>query len=156
MKRLAVAVLVAVAAVFATTYVVGALNRTSVPASVGNPIVERGCVVRYDTLDGAGARVVPRIHEDASHICVGVTAVALEANGDLRIENAGGPWKIVTVWVVLDESLAAQGLTCGVSGGGTVSIVRCYNPAGVRIRHDSLTMYGPGNNIWFGALNWAG
>lgn len=126
----------------------------TVPASASNPIVSRGCVIRYDTLNAAGTAVVPRIYEDAGHICVGVTSVSLEANGDLRIENVGGPWKIVTTQVVLDESLAALRLTCGVSGGGLVSIVRCYWPNGVRVHHDDLAMYGPGRNLWFFALNW--
>lgn len=143
------------AIIFGGAQVLGATIRPALtPASASNPIVARGCVIRYDTLNGAGTAVVPRIHEDAGHICVGVTSIGLEANGDLRIDNVGGPWKIVTAVVTVDESLAALGLICGVSGGGTVSIVRCYDRTGVRVRADSLVMYGAGRNIWFHALNW--
>lgn len=127
------------------------------PADVDNPIVDRGCVIRFDTLNAGGTAVVPRIYEDTYHICVGVTSVSLEANGDLRIENTGGPSKVVTVWATPDETLAATFRACGVSGGGTVSIVRCYLATGVRVNFGSIAhVYGAGSNIWFGATNWDG
>lgn len=125
------------------------------PESTTNPIALKGCVIRFDTLNAGGTAVVPRIYEDSFHHCVGVTAVSLEANGDLRISNTGGVNEIVTVWAVPDESLAADSLTCGVSGGGTVNIVRCYKPNGVRINFGSIAdVYGAGNNIWYGGMVW--
>lgn len=127
------------------------------PASTSNPIVDRGCVIRFDTLNGQGTAVVPRIYEDNYHVCVGVTLVSLEANGDLRIENTGGPSKVVSVWAVPDETLAATFRSCGVSGGGTVSIVRCYLATGIRVNFGSIAhVYGAGSNIWFSATNWVG
>lgn len=125
------------------------------PEDPANPIAAKGCVIRFDTLNAAGTLVVPRIYEDSSHRCVGVTSVALETNGDLRINNTGGIVQIVSAWAMPDETLAATFRSCGISGGGTVSIVRCYKADGTRVRFNNIDdVYGPGSNIWFGGFVW--
>jgi hypothetical protein len=153
-RRVAVAVGLAAALVAAGGAANAALTAARPDESVGNPIAVRGCVIRYDTLNAAGTAVIPRINEDTYHICVGVTAIGLEANGDLRIENRGGSYRIVAMFTQPDETLVAKGIDCGPSGGGSIVVVRCYNRAGLRVRADSLEMYAPGSNIWFGAFNW--
>lgn len=153
--RAATIALIAAAAIAGATALEVAARPALTPANPANPTAIRGCVIRFDTLNPTGTLVVPRIYEDTYHVCVGVTAVSVETNGDLRLTNTGGSATVVTVWAVPDETMAADSLTCGVSGGGTVSVVRCYRSNGVRIRFDSIDdVYGPGSNIWFGGVVW--
>jgi len=128
------------------------------PASVGNPIALGGCVVRFDTLSPSGKSVVPRIHANSAHQCVGITSVAADwsdgwSRGDLIVTADGGN-DVVTFLVGSDESFARRGIMCGPSGGGAVTHISCYR-GGVKVPAYSLQLYGPGMNLWLIALWWA-
>ncbi|TDE02814.1 hypothetical protein [Jiangella asiatica] len=129
-------------------------------ADVDNPIASRGCVIRFDTLSRSGASVVPRIHANETHACVGVTSLSVDwssgsSRGDLILNNTGGPGAVVSVTVEEDESLAARDIQCGPSGGGTTTRIRCYRD-GVKIPAYSLEMYGKNVNLWVGWDMWMG
>jgi len=134
----------------------GAGDYTS-PAGVGNPIALGGCVVRFDTLSTSGKSVVPRIHANAAHQCVGITSVAADwsdtwTRGDLIVTADGGN-DVVTFLVGSDTDFAQRGIMCGPSGGGTITRIRCYR-GGVKVPASSLDLYGPGMNLWLVALWW--
>lgn len=120
-------------------------------AKHNNKIAIRGCVIRFDEKAADGS-VVPRIHANSAHYCVGVTRVAVE-DGDLAIYS-NTPGEIVSVAVSPDESLARLGYTCGASGGGYRTIVRCYDRDGVKVDADSPRMYGRYNNLWMTWFTW--
>lgn len=116
-----------------------------------NKIAIRGCVIRFDEKDDAG-KTVPRIHANSSHYCVGVDRIGVE-DGDLVVySNTVGP--IVSLAVSPDESLAEQGITCGGSGGGNRTAIRCYDRDGVKIDADSSRMHGTYNNLWLTWFTW--
>lgn len=122
-------------------------------ASHTNKVAIRGCVIRFDEKAPDGS-VVPRIHANTAHYCVGVSRIAVE-DGDLAIySDTSG--QIMTVVASPDESLAKLGYTCGASGGGYRTIVRCYDRDGVKVDADSPRMYGPYNNLWMTWFTWQG
>lgn len=123
------------------------------PAKWDNKIAIRGCVIRFDQKTPEGF-TQPRIHANSAHICVGVTKVyADRANGDLVVEdNTPGP--IVSLAVSPDESLAAKGISCGGSGGTSVTRIRCYGRDGHRVSAHSSEIYGPYNNLWLTWFTW--
>lgn len=127
------------------------------PADPGNPTALRGCVIRFDTLSPSGGTVVPRIHANESHACVGVTSLAVDwspaSYGDLIIHNTAGPNMVVSVFAEEDETLAQRDIQCGPSGGGTTTRIRCYRD-GVKVPAQSLEMYGPNVNLWLGWVAW--
>lgn len=121
-------------------------------ASHDNKIAIRGCVIRFDERDAAG-NTVPRIHANSSHYCVGVTGLEVQDDGDLVVySNTVGP--IVSLAVSPDETLAAKGLTCGGSGGGYSTTIRCYDRNGNKVAADSPTMYGAYSNMWLTWFTW--
>lgn len=114
-------------------------------------IIHRGCVIRFDTLSASGNSVVPRIHANSTHTCIGVTSVRADWTthpGDLVLENAGGPTNVVAVHVTSDETLTERGITCGPSGGGQTTRLRCYDREGTFVPAYSLELYGPTTNLW--------
>jgi hypothetical protein len=119
--------------------------------SADNPIVDRGCVIRFDrTLNGYTA---PRIHANSTHTCVGIKRVYAEKpSGDLVIEgeSAGA---IVTINVTMDETFAQRDIQCGPSGGIPVVRVRCYKD-GVKVKAYSRAIRHPYANLWFGTRSW--
>ncbi|MGH3734812.1 MAG: hypothetical protein ACRDT6_04195 [Micromonosporaceae bacterium] len=123
------------------------------PADPANPISIRGCVIRFDTLSSTGKSVVPRIHANSTHMCVGVTSVKADwaGNGDLIVTNTGGPGVVVSLAVSPDETLVRKGISCGGSGGTYTTTVICYDRAGNHVPAYSLKMYGSTSNLW---LNW--
>lgn len=128
------------------------------PASVDNPIADRGCVIRFDTLSESGKSVVPRIHANETHSCVGVTSVSVDWSdsstfGDMMLNNTGGPGIVVSVYAEEDESLVQRDIQCGPSGGGQQTRIRCYRD-GVKVPVQSLDMYGPNVNLWVGWTMW--
>lgn len=124
-------------------------------ASPENPASIRGCVVRFDTLSSSGKSVVPRIHANSTHICVGVTSVAVDwQTGDLLVRNDGGPGKIVSLSVSTDETLTTRGITCGGSGGGISTRIRCYGRDGKRVPVYSLKMHSSRSNLWLSWFMW--
>lgn len=118
-----------------------------------NKIAIRGCVIRFDERDEAGL-TVPRIHANPSHYCVGVTSLAVNPdNGDLEVRsNTKGP--IVSLAVSPDETLAARGISCGGSGGGGITRIRCFDRDGNRLRADGEELYGTYSNLWLTWFTW--
>ncbi|WP_094453144.1 hypothetical protein [Parenemella sanctibonifatiensis] len=149
--RRIVLVLGAVFALVAAGGVGAAAENFMRDADADNAVAIRGCVIRFDERDAEG-NTVPRIHANSSHYCVGVTEVTIE-NGDLVVySNTVGP--IVSLAVSPDESLAKLGFTCGGSGGGHRTAVRCYDRDGVKVDADSPRMYGQYNNLWLTWFTW--
>ncbi|MGD7707788.1 hypothetical protein [Microlunatus sp. Y2014] len=117
-----------------------------------NQIAIRGCVIRFDQRDAAG-NTKPYIHANKSHICVGPTHLEVEDDGDLVVyDNTVGP--IVSVAVSPDETMTANGLSCGASGGSGKTTIRCYDRDGNRIAADSPEMYAPLSNLWLTWFTW--
>ncbi|HEY6739820.1 MAG TPA: hypothetical protein VI076_13325 [Actinopolymorphaceae bacterium] len=118
-----------------------------------NKIAIRGCVIRFDERDDAG-KTVPRIHANPSHYCVGVSSIAVNPdNGDLEVRSATkGP--IVSLAVSPDETLTSRGISCGGSGGGGITRIRCFDRDGVRLRADGPELYGTYSNLWLTWFTW--
>lgn len=126
------------------------------PAQLGNPIVLRGCAIRFDELSSTGKTVRPRILANSGHICVGVTAVRVDWDrGDLILEDANTNKPVVVAFAEEDETLTAKDIQCGPSGGQTVTRIACYRD-GKRIPVQSLQMYHRYANLWVGIQNWDG
>ncbi|MGH3647618.1 MAG: hypothetical protein ACRDTM_10660 [Micromonosporaceae bacterium] len=119
------------------------------PADPDNPIAVRGCVIRFDTLSDSGASVVPRIHANSAHMCVGVTSVRADWNdGALVLNDSNSKGSIVSMSVSPDETLTRKGIRCGGSGGGKVSRVYCYDQSGNFVPAHSKKLYGSLSNLW--------
>lgn len=118
-----------------------------------NKIAIRGCVVRFDERT-PDQKTVPRIHANPSHYCVGVTSLTVNPdNGDLEVRsNTQGP--IVSLAVSPDETLAARGISCGGSGGGGITRIRCFDRDGVRLRADGPELFGTYSNLWLTWFTW--
>lgn len=114
-----------------------------------------GCVIRFDqrTEDGLTA---PRIYHNSVHYCLGVESVRADyPSGDLVIEqSSSGP--IISVMVSPDETLAKRGISCGASGGVSVTVVRCYNRLGVKVDAYGPEIYGQYSNLWIAWSKWTG
>lgn len=124
------------------------------PASTDNPLVTRGCVIRFDQKSSSG-RTVPRIHANSSHYCIGVQRVYAEyPSGDLIIvgENLG---PIVSINITVDETLTAKGIRCGPSGGQPIVRVQCYNGNGTKVKAYGASIYGTYSNLWYSDISWA-
>ena len=119
-------------------------------ASHDNKIAIRGCAIRFDERD-AHKKTVPRIHANQAHYCVGVSSVSADAKtGELVVRSeTEGP--IVSLAVSPDETLTERGISCGASGGGHVTRVRCFDRDGTRLRADGPELFGKYSNLW---LNW--
>ncbi|MGH3714446.1 MAG: hypothetical protein ACRDT4_13435 [Micromonosporaceae bacterium] len=128
------------------------------PTDPSNPISMRGCVIRFDTLSSTGNSVVPRIHANSTHMCVGVTKVAVNWSGDneLVITNDTAPQAVVSVSVSPDETLTRKGISCGASGGTSVTRIYCYDRAGTFVPASSLKMYSSLSNLWVSWTMWHG
>ena len=125
------------------------------PASTSNPVALGGCVIRFDTLSASGKSVIPRIHANASHHCVGITSVRADwANGDLVVTSDESV--VTTILVGTDESFAKRGLFVGPSGGGKETRIRIYDMQHHKIPAYSLKLYGPSMNLWLIAVWWKG
>ena len=118
-----------------------------------NKIAIRGCVVRFDERD-ADEVTQPRIHANQAHYCVGVTDITVNPeNGDLEVRSdTQGP--IVSLAVSPDETLAARGISCGGSGGGGITRIRCFDRDGAPVRADGPEIYGTYSNLWLTWFTW--
>lgn len=104
----------------------------------------RGACIRL-TADG------PVIHVNSAHANVGVTSVAITADGDLEIlTDVPEGSKIIAAIAEEDESLSALGIQAGVSGGISRSVVKFYKGT-TRVRADSPT-FGAYSNVWFSLM----
>lgn len=125
------------------------------PNDPDNPTSMRGCVIRFDKKSSSGTTVVPRIHANSAHICVGVTSVSVDSTSkDLILRNSSGRGVVVTMIVSPDETLTRKGISCGGSGGSTLSRVICYDRAGHHVPANSLKMYGATSNLWVSWTMW--
>jgi len=114
-----------------------------------------GCVIRFDTLSTSGKSVIPRIHANSSHHCIGITSVRADwANGDLVVTSDQSV--VSTILVGNDESFAERALFVGPSGGGATTRIRIYDVNHHKIPAYSLKLYGPGMNLWIIAVWWTG
>jgi len=130
------------------------------PADVDNPIAHRGCVIRFDERTPAGF-TVPRIHANATHMCVGVDDVYAEFTGDSATAGdliivTDDPGAIVDIQITEDETMTARGISCGPSGGGAETRIRCYDRDGNKVKAYSAAMYGALANLWVGMNIWVG
>lgn len=127
------------------------------PAQLGNPIVLRGCVIRFDQLSSTGKSVRPRILANSSHICVGVTSIRVDWDhgGDLILENADTDEPVIVAFAEEDETLVSRDISCGPSGGHQSTRIACYRD-GTHIPAHSLQMYHRYANLWVGIQNWDG
>ncbi|MGD7788539.1 hypothetical protein ACQCX2_09470 [Propionibacteriaceae bacterium Y1700] len=121
------------------------------PADSENPIAVAGCVIRFDEREGT--KTIPRIHANQSHMCVGVTDVEVNEDGDLVV-NSDKQGAIVSLVVSPDETMSKMGLSCGGSGGIGHTTVRCYDRTGKHVRADGPDIYNPWGNLWLSWFIW--
>lgn len=143
-RRLALAAIVAVALTAGTAT---ADSYLSPAEQATDNIALGGCVIRFDTLNNAGTGVVPRIHANAAHRCVGVTGVHVNTAGSLVVDFDAGADAVVSMMVAPDETFARWGIVCGPSVGAGAESVACYRN-GSRVRADSLRLYSHTANLW--------
>lgn len=128
---------------------------TLTPSSPDNELVHRGCVIRFDTKTSAGT-TKPHIHANSAHRCVGLRSEpTVDSTGRLVLKTDGGE-PIVTMSASPDETFAARGITCGVSGGTGTTRVSCYDRAGKPVRADSPQLFGSTSNLWMSWTSWSG
>ena len=134
-----------------TAFAEGGSNKAS---SQDNPLVQRGCVIRFDTQSRTGT-TVPRIHSNSKHYCVGVTAEpTVDDQGRLVVRTDGADQPVVSIAVSPDETLTAKGITCGGSGGSGRTVIACYDRNGKPVRADSPTIHGKYANLWLTWTTW--
>ena len=129
------------------------------PATPGTTaqLIHKGCIIRFDEKSATGKSVVPRLHANATHMNVGCTGVRADwssaTNGDLVVTNDGAG-TIVDVQVPEDETLTRLGISCGPSGGGNTTRIRCYDRACAFVPAQSLRLYHPYANLWVHRTSW--
>ena len=152
-RRLAVATAVAVACTAAGTAAGGSYLSPAEQAT--DNIALGGCVIRFDTLNAARTRVVPRIHANAVHRCVGVAGVHVNTAGSLVVDFDAAADAVVSMMVGPDETFARWGIMCGPSVAAGSESVACYRD-GARVRADSLKLYSHTSNLWLIMTWWRG
>jgi hypothetical protein len=149
----------ALAAAFVIAFASPALAQTpSDYMSPGEPVSDNmtlgGCVVRFDTLSSTGRSVVPRIHANSAHHCVGVESVRVDwSNGDLIVDYTNNGTAVITTLIGSDESFTARDIFCGASGGLALERISCYRQ-GAKIPAWSKALYGPAMNLWLISVWW--
>jgi hypothetical protein len=122
--------------------------------AVSDNMTMGGCVIRFDTLSSTGRSVVPRIHANTAHHCVGVESVRVDwSNGDLIVDYTNNGTAVVTTLVGSDESFTARDIFCGASGGLAYERISCYRE-GVKVPAWSKALYGPAMNLWLISIWW--
>lgn len=128
----------------------------SKPSAPDNPLVERGCVIRFDTKD-SGGKTKPRVYTNDGHYCVGVSGEpTVDDKGRLVVptDAQGRNQAVVSMSIDSDETLTAKGISCGGSGGIGKTVISCYDRAGKQVRADSAEMYQPNGNLWLSWTTW--
>ncbi|WP_018157087.1 hypothetical protein [Demetria terragena] len=124
------------------------------PSAQDNPLVQRGCVIRFDT-SGPDGKTQPRIHANSKHYCVGVTSEpTVDDRGRLVVRTDGSDQAIVTIAVNPDETLTEKGISCGGSGGSGVTRITCTDREGKVVPADSPQMHDKYANLWLGWTTW--
>lgn len=104
-----------------------------------------GGVVRIDPTEGV------YLHTNETHHSVGIESVYINSGGDLEIKRYSGS-KVVSTSVTPDETIARLGITFGLSGGGTRSVLHAYNRQGQRLNLNNPEHFAqvasPTANLW--------
>lgn len=109
-----------------------------------NTSMEFGGVVR---LLAAG----PDILSDGPHVARGLQSTYIDASGYLVVEHDGAE-PVGTAIIQIDETLAARGVICGPSVGGSSTRIRFYRVGTGLLDLNNATHYGyvsgTSSNIW--------
>lgn len=129
------------------------------PADQANPIIIRGCVIRYDTTDAVG-HTAPRFHANSVHYCVGFDTVAAQfTSGATKVttslpEPNGNSEAVVAITVEEDETFAERGIQCGPSGATRTFYIYCWDRDGELVKAHSSEILGPAANLWVTVISW--
>lgn len=128
-------------------------HATQLPDHPG--LVLRGGVIRF-----SGNK--PTLHINSTHQSVGIIpdSVKINNNGDLEFRlDIGLP--VVTLWANADETLVARKIQAGISGGGSLCIVRMSRSdmgIGEKLNLKTVGHYGrvkgPTSNLWVGIISY--
>lgn len=113
-----------------------------------------GCAVRFDTLNAARTRVVPRLLGNSVHQCVGMNGVHPNSAGSLVVDFDTSAGSVISMLVNPDPDFARWGIICGPSVSATYEVIACYRN-GHRVRVDSLQLYSRTANLWLIATWWS-
>jgi hypothetical protein len=116
----------------------------SSPAATSLVQVHAGCVIRGD---GGW-----HIYRNFSHYCGALTGVHTEPDGDLVLDLAGTHRAVEDQQIGTDETFS-RFADCGLSGGVTITVVRCFDNGGARIRAQDPRWDNPYGNLWF-SITW--
>ena len=116
--------------------------------------VIRGGVIRF-TDNG------PELHVNGTHQSYGIlpNSVKINASGDLefRLDKS---LPVVTLWANADETLVSRGIAAGISGGGSLCVVRLRRDdmkTGEKLDLRTVGHYGrvkgSTSNIWVGVVS---
>ena len=116
--------------------------------------VIRGGVIRF-TDSG------PELHVNETHQSHGIlpNSVKINSSGDLefRLDKS---LPVVTLWANADETLVSRGIAAGISGGGSLCVVRLHRadqPVGEKLDLRTVGHYGrvkgSTSNIWVGVVS---
>lgn len=103
----------------------------------------------------------PELHVNGTHQSHGIlpNSVKINASGDLefRLDKA---LPVVTLWANADETLVSRGIAAGISGGGSLCVVRLHRadqPVGEKLDLRTVGHYGrvkgSTSNIWVGVVS---
>ncbi|MGB6021665.1 MAG: hypothetical protein WBG89_04985, partial [Ornithinimicrobium sp.] len=109
---------------------------------------DSGGVIRFSSRWG-----YPQVHTNASHVAVGVSRAYVNTDGNVTIENTGGP--VVSIVADPDETLTERGVSVGLSGGSGETIATFYSSKLGRALDlnrgtDWKQVYGTYSNLWVG------
>lgn len=128
-------------------------HATQLPNGPG--LVTRGGVIRF-----SGNK--PELHINSTHQSVGILpdSVRINGNGDLEFRlDVSLP--VVTLWANADETLVARNIQAGISGGGSLCVVRMSRtdmPVGEKLNLKTTGHYGrvkgTYSNLWVGIVSY--
>jgi len=118
------------------------------PQSESVNIEISGGVIRIDPVLGV------YLHTNSSHHSIGIEEVYIDKiDGSLVVKRfSNSSAAVVTTSVTPDEYLTSQGITVGLSGGGTISKVFFYrNGTQLKLHGENgfAAVASPVSNIWF-------
>lgn len=121
--------------------------RAMVSGSAGRTVHRAACIRL-----GTGG---PRLLEDAAHGNAGISAVGVSPSGDLLVYTDFEPTReiLIHAGISVDYTLGVRGVTAGVSGGGTRSLIRLVDRNGVRRPPGSGWFDIRVDNIWFHSVS---
>lgn len=128
-------------------------HATQLPDKPG--LVFRGGVIRF-------SGNTPELHVNSSHQSVGIKPDSLKItkSGDLEfmLDEA---LPVVSLWANADETLVARNIQAGISGGGSLCVVRMSRtdmPVGDKLDLSTVGHYGrvkgSSSNVWVGVVSY--